>query len=116
MTRLAVRGFAISTLHAYAEEGILTDADRADPDVEELCAAVDAYTAGGPYTSSTGARYLVFDRKDADAVRRGLIDLANTEDDEADARKKRGDIEGARYSRAACVGLSNLAVRVGRLQ
>lgn len=113
MIRLPIRGFAVSTLHAYAEEGILDADDRADEEMADLCAAVDAYTAGGPYLTSEAPRYLVFDDAVADRVRRGLIDLANGEDDEADARR-RNDPEGARYSRAACRGLSTLAQRVAK--
>lgn len=110
--RIPVRGFAISTLHAYAEEGILDASDRGDEDMADVCAAVDAYIAGEAI--ATGAtRYLLMPIDAADAVRRGLIELANTEDDEADARRVR-DPEGARYSRAACRGLSMLAQTVAR--
>ena len=110
---LPVRGFAIATLHGYAEEGIIPDADRDDPEMAEVVAVVDAYRAGGPYPTGDTPRRLVFTADRAEDVARGLTDLANGEDDQADVLRKR-DPEGARYSRAARDGLSSLASRARR--
>lgn len=112
--RLRVTGFAISTLHAFAEECILGEDDRRDEGMADVCAVLDAYLAGGPYLTGNAPRYLVFPADRADSIRRGLTDLANGEDDEADVRR-RNDPEGARYARAARDGLSTLARRAGRI-
>ena len=111
--RFPVSGYAIATLHAWAEEGILTDKDRADPDMAPVCAAVDAYLAGGPYLTSNAPRYLVVSAENSDAVAWGLTELANGEDDQAEANA-RSNPELARMCRAACSGLSTLSGKVRR--
>lgn len=98
--RLPLSPFALSTVAAYAEEDWSTDA----PDLEAVCRA---YRAGG------GASLLVAP-SDVDAVARGLVALANTEDDIAEDRRH-FDPETRRHSRAARDGLSAAHGRLLRL-
>jgi hypothetical protein len=70
---------------------------------------VRAYEAGK-------RKALVVSRADADTVIAGLTVLANTEDEHAEAERKRPvskrDPERARMTRAASDGLSALATRI----
>lgn len=111
--RFPVTGYAIATLHAWAEEDILTADDRTSPDYADICAAVDAYRAGGPYRTSSARRVLVVTPDTAESVARGLVDLANGEDDMADANARSAP-ELARMCRAARDGLSTLSATIRR--
>ena len=104
MISLPIRGHAVATLHAYAEEDILTPDDRADPDMIGVCAAVDAYIRGD-------RERLVFPASAALDVADGLNDLANGEDDQADATR-RSNPEFSTMCRAARDGLQGLRRRV----
>jgi hypothetical protein len=103
--RLPVRGYALSTLVAYAEERWHEDA----PEIEAACAAL---RAGG------GSALLVAP-EEALLVASGLVELSNTEDEDAEREARlpvaRRDPERLRHLRAACSGLSTLAVQVARL-
>lgn len=101
MTRLPLSPFALSTVAAYTEEDWSTDA----PDIEAVCRA---YRAGG------GASLLVAP-SDVEAVARGLVTLANTEDETCEGRHRSPDPETRRHSRAARDGLSAAHGRLLRL-
>ena len=88
---LTLSPFALSTVAMYAEEDWTTDA----PDIEAVCRA---YRAGG-------GRALRVEAADVATVARGLVDLANTEDEIAEDRRS-FDPETRRHSRAARDGLS----------
>lgn len=108
--RFPVPDLAASTLEIYAGE------DWAEvPDCEDLAAACAAYLAGGPYLTSTTPRVVVVDLDDAaqvERVARGLVDLANTEDEVAEGRHADPDPDVRRSARHACRGLSTLATRI----
>lgn len=76
-----------------------------------MAAVVNAYRAGGPYTSADQPRVLVVAHTDAFTVADGLCDLVNGEDDMADG-KARTDPESARYHRAGARGLRTVRSKV----
>lgn len=102
--RLPVRGYALSTLLAYAEERWADDA----PEIEAAC---EALRAGGGST-------LLVKPSSMPLVVDGLIALSNTEDEEAEREARlplaRRDPERLRMLRAASTGLSGLAARLVR--
>lgn len=98
-------GHAASVVECVAEE-ILDWQDNHD-----IAAVVRAFRAGGPYLTSDAPRRLVVTRAEAEAVADGLCDLANGEDDMADANTKTNP-ELARYNRAGQRGLSTVRSRV----
>jgi hypothetical protein len=110
VTSFPVRGFAGSTLDAEAD-GLrdFPDEDDGDEDDAAIRAVVRAYEAGK-------RKALVVSRAEADAVIAGLTVLANTEDEQAEAERKRPvskrDPERARMTRAASDGLSALSTRI----
>jgi hypothetical protein len=105
--RFPVTGYAESTIAAYAEEDWTGADGLGDPGI---AAVVAAYKAGG-------GTALVVDPIVASLVIEGLTDLSNTEDEVAEAERKKGakrDPDRQRHARAACVGLSNLGTRIAR--
>lgn len=99
--RIPVRGWAASTLEAYAEE----DWSEDDPSLEAVCAA---FRRGG-------GRALVVDHAGVDQVLDGLTTLSNTEDARAeDKNARRSDPEGTRFARWASNGLSRLSTQLCR--
>jgi len=102
--RLPVRGYALSTLAAYAEERW----DEEAPEIEAACAAL---RAGGGST-------LLVAPEEALLVASGLVTLSNSEDEDVEREARlpaaRRDPERLRMLRAARSGLSTLAVRVAR--
>ena len=102
--RYPVRGYAGSTLTAYAEQDWTEDA----PEIEAVCAA---FRAGDH-------RALVVKEGMEDQVDAGLTVLSNIEDAVAEDERRRlprnRDVERARMARAAAAGLSTLALRVLR--
>lgn len=110
VTSFPVRGFAGSTLDAEAD-GLrdFPDEDDGDEDNAAIRAVVRAYEAGK-------RKALVVSRAEADAVIAGLTVLANSEDERAEAERKRPvskrDPESARMTRAASDGLSALSTRI----
>lgn len=99
--RVAVRGWAASSLEIHSEEDWTDDA----PEVEAACLAFRRGLR----------RCLVFSLNEADAVVDGLTTLSNTEDERAEDRaERRRDPEGTRYARLSSDGLSELSVRVCR--
>ena len=98
MIRVAVRGWAASTLEPYAEEDWSIDA----PEIEAVCVA---FRRGD-------RKALAFYPNEARAVLAGLTSLSNTEDETAEDReRKRRDPEGARMARLASNGFSKLGQR-----
>lgn len=98
MIRVAVRGWAASTLEPYAEEDWSIDA----PEIEAVCVA---FRRGG-------RKALAFFPNEAQAVLDGLGSLSNTEDETAEDReRKRRDPEGTRMARLASNGLTKLGQR-----
>lgn len=108
--RFPVQGFAASTLDAEADRlRDSPDEDDGDEDDAAIRAVVRAYEAGK-------RKALVVSRADADGMIAGLTILANTEDERAEAERKRPaskrDPERARMTRAASDGLSALSTRI----
>ena len=98
MIRVAVRGWAASTLEPYAEEDWSVDA----PEIEAVCVA---FRRGD-------RRALAFYPSEADAVLDGLTSLSNTDDERAeDKNERRRDPEGARIARLASSGITKLSQR-----
>jgi hypothetical protein len=102
--RIPIRGNAQGALQIYAEE----DWSAEDPELQAACEAARR----GRFAA------LVFDQADSARVMDGLITLANTHDEEAEAeaRKPNGDRdpERLRMLRAATAGLSTLSSKVLR--
>ena len=106
MTRtFPLTGHAASVVECYAEEV------EGWQDDDGIAAVVHAFRAGGPYLTSDAPRRLVVARAEAQAVADGLCDLANGEDDMADANA-RSSPEMARYNRAGQRGLSTVRSQV----
>ena len=108
--RFPVKGYAESSLLCAAE--VCEDHRPGDPSDEsddDVAAVVRAWRRGG-------SKALVVEPAEADAVRRGLNALANCEDAAADMEARRPltrrDPEVIRAARAACTGLTGLALRV----
>ena len=100
MIRLALPTWAASTVQIHAEEDWSDD----DPDLEAVCAA---------WRAAPGSDHLAIAPGAEDAVRRGLIGLANAEDEDAERRDLPS--EDRRIARWACTGLSGAAQRLTKL-
>lgn len=100
MIRLSLPTWAASTVQIYAEEDWSGD----DPDLEAVCAA---------WRAAPGSDHLAIAPGAEGAVRRGLIGLANAEDENAGRRDLPG--EDRRIARWACAGLSGAAQRLVKL-
>lgn len=107
--RFPVKGYAESSLLCAAE--VCEDPRPGDPtdDGDDVAAVVRAWRRGG-------SKALVVEPAEADAVRRGLTALANCEDAAAEMERSRPiakrDPEIIRAARAACTGLTGLALRI----
>ena len=108
--RFPVKGYAESSLLCAAE---VCDnprpGDPTDDSDDDVAAVVRAWRRGG-------SRALVIEPADVEPVVRGLTALANGEDAAADMEARRPltrrDPEVIRAARAACTGLTGLALRV----
>ena len=107
--RFPVKCYAESSLLCAAE--VCEDHRPGDPsdDSDDVAAVVRAWRRGG-------SRALVIEPADVEPVVRGLTALANGEDAAADMEARRPltrrDPEVIRAARAACTGLTGLALRV----
>ena len=108
--RFPVKGYAESSLLCAAE--VCEDHRPGDPSDEsddDVAAVVRAWRRGG-------SRALVIEPADVEPVVRGLTALANCEDAAAEMERSRAlakrDPEVIRAARAACTGLTGLALRV----
>lgn len=99
-----VTGFAASTLDGVAEMADVAE-EMGDEDAPMLRAVANAYQRGA----------LRFNRAEAEAIWRGLMDLSNGEDAYAEDRNhQRADPEGVRMARAAATGLATLTRKVSQ--
>lgn len=100
---LRVRGFAASTLDGI-EEMAASAMECGDDAAPALAVVAGAYHSGA----------LRFPRSLAGIVSRGLCELANGEDAEAQECARRGMAQESRWARAAAEGLTTLQVAASR--